>query len=129
VRLASGQVVEDGYTINGTSPGPEIRAVEGQVVQVTLRNHDVPDGVTLHWHGLDVPNGDDGVAGVTQDAVLPGTSFTYRFTATQAGTFWYHSHQVSHEQVQKGFFGAVVITTRTPLPDPDRLALVLLFAG
>jgi FtsP/CotA-like multicopper oxidase with cupredoxin domain len=86
-------------------------------VQVTLRNDDVPDGVTLHWHGLGVPNGDDGVAGVTQDAVLPGTTFTYRFTATQAGTFWCHSHQVSYEQVQKGF-GAVVITLRTPCRIP-----------
>ncbi|MCW0213196.1 MAG: multicopper oxidase family protein [Pseudonocardia sp.] len=129
VRLASGQVVEDGYTIDGTSPGPEIHAVEGQLVQVMLRNADVPDGVTLHWHGLDVPNGDDGVAGVTQDAVLPGMSFTYRFTAERAGTYWYHSHQVSHEQVQKGLFGAVVISPRAPAEVPDALALVHLYSG
>ena len=66
--LAGGRVV-DGYTLNGTSPGPKIRAVQGQLVQVRLVNESVPDGITLHWHGVDVPNRDDGVAGVTQDAV------------------------------------------------------------
>ena len=62
-------------------------------------NENVEDGATLHWHGIDVPNAADGVAGVTQDAVVPGEEYTYRFVADQAGTFWYHSHQVSHEQV------------------------------
>jgi len=108
-RLASGNVF-DGYTLNGTSPGPQIRAVQGQLVQVKLVNESVPDGITLHWHGLDVPGAEDGVAGVTQDAVPVGGSFTYRFLATQAGTFWYHSHQVSHEQVQRGLLGPLVIT-------------------
>ena len=51
----------------------------------------------------------DGVAGVTQDAVMEGESFTYRFVADQVGTYWYHSHQVSHEQVIGGLLGAVVI--------------------
>jgi FtsP/CotA-like multicopper oxidase with cupredoxin domain len=97
-------------------------------VQVTLRNDDVPDGVTLHWHGLDVPNGDDGVAGVTQDAVLPGTTFTYRFTATQAGTFWYHSAPGVVRAGAEGLRGGRDHPAY-PLPDPDRLALVHLYAG
>ena len=83
-RLASGQVV-DGYTLNGTSPGPVISAKQGQLVQVTLVNASVPDGATLHWHGVDVPNADDGVAGVTQDAVAVGGSFTYRFGPARSG--------------------------------------------
>lgn len=102
--------VGERYTLNGTSPGPQIRAVQGQVVAVRLVNESVPAGMTLHWHGVDVPNAMDGVAGITQDAVPPGGEFTYRFVAEQAGTYWYHSHQISHEQVRGGLFGALVIT-------------------
>jgi FtsP/CotA-like multicopper oxidase with cupredoxin domain len=108
-ELASGQRV-DGFTLNGRSPGPVLRARQGDLVQVRLVNESVEGGITLHWHGLDVPNAMDGVAGVTQDAVLPGESFTYRFVADQAGSYWYHSHQLSHEQVQGGLLGAIVIT-------------------
>jgi FtsP/CotA-like multicopper oxidase with cupredoxin domain len=97
------------YTINHETPGPEITAVVGQLVQVTLVNDNIADGVTLHWHGVDVPNAEDGVAGITQDAVLPGQTYVYRFVAQDAGTYWYHSHQVSHEQVRLGLFGAFVV--------------------
>ena len=79
-----------------------------------LRNEDVGEGVTIHWHGVDVPNAEDGVAGVTQNAVLPGQTYTYRFRAEQVGTFWYHTHQVSSEEVRRGLFGVIVIEpTRT----------------
>src|SRR4051812_31635611 len=98
------------YVVNGRSPGPEIRAVRGRLVQVTLVNDNIGDGITLHWHGVDVPNAEDGVAGVTQDAIRPGESHVYRFVARDAGTYWYHSHQVSHEQVRLGLFGAFVVT-------------------
>ncbi|WP_433781971.1 multicopper oxidase family protein [Actinomycetospora sp. CA-101289] len=129
VTLPSGRVVE-GYSLNGTTPGPEIRAVQGQVVQVRLVNADVPEGVTLHWHGYDVPAGDDGVAGVTQDAVPVGGSFVYRFRADQAGTFWYHSHQVADPQVRGGLFGALVVTPRAGLgATGDVLAVAHLYEG
>ena len=113
VRLADGQRV-DGYTVNGTSPGPLIQVTQGQQLEVHLRNANVPDGITLHWHGVDVPNAEDGVAGVTQDAVLPGHSWTYRFVAKRAGTYWYHSHQVSHAQVIGGLLGPLVVRPRHP---------------
>jgi FtsP/CotA-like multicopper oxidase with cupredoxin domain len=116
LRLAPGRSV-DGYTLNGQSPGPLIRVTQGQLIQVRLVNESVPDGITLHWHGVDVPNAEDGVAGVTQDAVGIGEQFTYRFVANQAGTFWYHSHQVSHEQVRRGLFGALVVEPPTPSAD------------
>ena len=74
------------YTVNGTSPGPELRATVGDLVEVTLVNDNVTEGTTLHWHGVDVPNAADGVAGVTQDAVVPGEQFVYRFVANEAGT-------------------------------------------
>jgi FtsP/CotA-like multicopper oxidase with cupredoxin domain len=107
-RLASGREVS-GYTLNGSSPGPTLHAQQGDLVEVRLTNANVPDGITLHWHGIDVPNAMDGVAGVTQDAVEPGETYTYRFVAKQVGTYWYHSHQVSHVQVRRGLFGAVVV--------------------
>jgi FtsP/CotA-like multicopper oxidase with cupredoxin domain len=103
----------DGYTLNHTSPGPQIVAKQGDLIQVTLRNESVPEGITLHWHGVDVPAAEDGVAGVTQDAVAPGQSFVYRFVAKDAGTYWYHSHQVSHEQVKKGLYGVLIVQPST----------------
>ncbi len=114
-RLASGRRVE-GYTLNGRSPGPQIDVTEGQLLEVHLTNASVPDGISLHWHGVDVPNAEDGVAGVTQDAVGVGEQHTYRFVADHAGTFWYHSHQVSHEQVIGGLLGALVVHPRRPDP-------------
>jgi FtsP/CotA-like multicopper oxidase with cupredoxin domain len=110
--LAVGNRSISGFTINGTSPGPEIRATHGELIEVHLRNESVPDGVTLHWHGVDVPNAMDGVAGVTQDAVPPGQEFIYRFVAKQAGTYWYHSHQVSNPQVAGGLLGSLVVTPK-----------------
>jgi len=90
VTLPSGRVV-DAWTF-GTLPGPTLTTQIGETLEITLRNRDITTGVTLHWHGLSVPNGEDGVAGVTQDAVFPGETFVYRFRAEQPGTFWYHTH-------------------------------------
>ncbi|MDT0143913.1 multicopper oxidase family protein [Microbacterium sp. PRC9] len=116
----------DGFTLNGSTPGPTIRATEGQLVEVVLRNEDVPAGVTAHWHGVNVPNAMDGVAGVTQDAVMPGQSFTYRFVAEQVGTFWYHAHQASHPQVVGGLFGALILE---PAPETDAATAAVTTAG
>ncbi|HCT78651.1 MAG TPA: copper oxidase [Micromonosporaceae bacterium] len=97
------------WAFNGQVPGPEIRVKQGEVVEVILRNTDIDTGVTLHWHGYPVPNGDDGVAGLTQDAVVPGGEFTYRFATPKAGTFWYHTHQISHQGVKLGLYGTFVV--------------------
>ncbi|CAA9318657.1 MAG: Multicopper oxidase [uncultured Nocardioidaceae bacterium] len=131
LTLASGREI-DGFTVNGRSPGPELRARQGDLVEVTLVNESVPDGVALHWHGIDVPNAEDGVAGVTQDAVGVGEQHTYRFVAEDAGTYWYHSHQVSHRQVLRGLLGAVVVEDRRPPRDAgpaDVTALAHTYAG
>jgi FtsP/CotA-like multicopper oxidase with cupredoxin domain len=87
-RLASGEDV-DGFTLNGSSPGPTLHVQEGELLEVRLVNDSVEGGTTLHWHGVAVPNADDGVAGVTQDAVPVGGSHVYRFRPGRAGTFWY----------------------------------------
>ena len=93
----------------GSLPGPEIRVTQGEMVEAALTNVDVPVGVTLHWHGYPVPGGDDGVAGVTQNAVQAGESFVYRFTATDTGTYWYHSHSRATQAVERGLFGTLVV--------------------
>jgi len=113
VRLADGQEIE-ALTFGGTVPGTELRVRQGDLVEVTLVNRDVEPGVTIHWHGVDVPNAEDGVAGVTQDAVAPGQSHVYRFRADQVGTFWYHSHESSSAQVSRGLLGTLVIEPRSP---------------
>ena len=107
VTLPSGRVV-DAWTF-GSLPGPTLTARLGETLEVTLRNRDITGGVTLHWHGLSVPNGEDGVAGVTQNAVFPGDSFVYRFRAEQPGTFWYHTHQHGREGIARGLYGALVV--------------------
>ncbi|MEV6630497.1 multicopper oxidase family protein [Actinoplanes sp. NPDC051470] len=108
VKLDSGATV-DGLTFNGTAPGPEIRVRKGKLLEVTLVNRNVEEGVTVHWHGVDVPNAEDGVPGVTQDAVPPGGKHVYRFIPTRAGTFWYHAHKAALENVKRGLFGALII--------------------
>lgn len=119
VTLSSGKTI-DAWTYNGQIPGPELRIKEGELVEVTLTNQDIEEGVTAHWHGLDVPNAEDGVAGATQNAVMPGETYTYRFRAEQVGTFWYHSHQDSQEAVSKGLFGALIVEPK----EADQISLI-----
>ncbi|WP_214104370.1 multicopper oxidase family protein [Acrocarpospora catenulata] len=109
ITFPSGRAVE-AWTFNGQSPGPTLRVRQGEHVEVTLRN-ELPgqQAVTIHWHGYDVPSAEDGVPGVTQDAVLPGGSHVYRFQATDPGTYWYHSHQNSSVAVAKGLFGLLIV--------------------
>ena len=118
-----------GYTVNGTTPGPEIRVRVGQLVEVHLTNESVEAGVALHWHGVDVPNAMDGVAGVTQDRVPVGGQFTYRFVADRVGTYWYHSHQVSDVQVSGGLLGALVVLPKTAKPAGDVTATAHTYGG
>ena len=99
------------WTYNGTSPGPELQATVGDVVRVRLRNQ-LPVATTIHWHGIELPNGQDGVAGVTQDALPPGGIATYSFRVMEAGTYWYHAHQDSSVQEDRGLYGTLVVLPR-----------------
>lgn len=110
ISLPSGRQV-DAWTF-GELGGPLIEADEGELIEVRLRNRDIEGGVTAHWHGYAVPSGEDGAAGVTQDAVLAGGEFTYRFVADQAGTYWYHTHQRSSAGVVRGLYGPLVVHPR-----------------
>jgi FtsP/CotA-like multicopper oxidase with cupredoxin domain len=118
----------DAWTYDGTVPGPELRVVQGDRLRVTLVNH-LPASTTIHWHGVPgLPNADDGVAGITQQAVPPGHSMTYEFVVSAPGTYWYHSHQDTGNQLSRGLYGALVVEPRTG-PTEDRDYTVVLHNG
>ncbi|SEF59720.1 Multicopper oxidase with three cupredoxin domains (includes cell division protein FtsP and spore coat protein CotA) [Saccharopolyspora kobensis] len=123
VRLETGRDF-DAWTFDGAVPGPAITATEGDLIEVKLINQDIDGGVTLHWHGYDVPCGEDGAEGVTQEPVAPGGEFRYRFRADQVGTYWYHTHFASHIGVRRGLYGTLVVRPRVD-PDPAGLDLTL----
>ncbi len=114
------------WTYNGTVPGPMIRVTEGDRVRINFTNK-LPEPTTIHWHGINVPNAMDGVPGITQDAVQPGSTFTYEFTAGPVGTFMYHSHYDSDVQVGLGLYAPFIIDPKQPvLPAPDVDATLML---
>ncbi|HEX7735193.1 MAG TPA: multicopper oxidase family protein, partial [Ktedonobacteraceae bacterium] len=96
------------WTYNGQIPGPELRVNQGDRVIITLIN-DLPVGTSIHWHGLRLPNAEDGVAGITQNAVPAGSSYTYNFVVKDPGTYWYHSHQETFRQVPLGLYGDLIV--------------------
>ena len=120
VRLVSEPYGETAvWCYGGSVPGPEIRVRQGDRLRVVLDNG-LGEDTTIHWHGLRLPNGMDGVPDVTQSPVRPGGSFTYEFDAVDAGTFWYHPHSNSLEQVARGLYGVLVVEEREPALRVDR---------
>jgi len=96
------------WAYNGTVPGPVLRIKLGETVKVKVTNK-LTQSTTMHWHGIRVPNAMDGVPGVTQPPIEAGGSFTYQFTPKDAGTFWFHPHLNSPEQIERGLHGALVV--------------------
>ncbi|WP_226023818.1 multicopper oxidase family protein [Halomicrobium salinisoli] len=107
----------ENWLYDGKFPGPELRASEGDVVEVELSN-DLPDGTTIHWHGVPVANDMDGVPDLTQEPVASDSSFTYRFRAEPAGTFFFHSHVGL--QLDRGLLAPLVVEEADPHVDYDR---------
>lgn len=97
----------------GQVPGPVIRVKRGERVRARLKNS-LSQPTTIHWHGVRIDNAMDGVPGLTQDTVQPGGTFDYEFTAPDAGTFWYHSHEKTWEQVARGLYGLLIVEEETP---------------
>ncbi|MGE0758404.1 MAG: copper oxidase, partial [Pirellulaceae bacterium] len=92
------------YGFNGTMPGPTIEATQGDKIRLIVHNH-LPEPTTIHWHGLELPVGEDGVPGVTQDPIMPGDKYIYEYDLHQAGTFFYHPHVAMQESFgMVGFF-------------------------
>lgn len=122
--VADGGAVEiEGYAYNGLLPGPTIRARVGDTVIVDVEN-ELDEPTTVHWHGLHVPFEVDGVPWMT-DPIGPGASSTYTFTVDAPGTFWYHPHFDSHEQVDAGLYGAFIVEDPADPAVDEELILVL----
>lgn len=122
LRAAAGQVKLDPsfsktasmWRFNDKLPGPEIRVKQGEILRVTVDNA-LTEDTTVHWHGVRIPNAMDGVPYLTQKPISPGEKFTYEFAAVDAGTFWYHPHVRSHEQVGRGLYGSLIVEEKEPL--------------
>lgn len=123
-RVARVQLAPDGYPqteiwgYDGMSPGPTLRVPQGARLQRRFVNG-LPQPSSVHWHGIRIENAMDGVSGLTQDAVAPGDTFDYNFTVPDAGTYWYHAHNRSVEQVARGLNGLLIVEEPDPL-DIDR---------
>lgn len=114
-EFAPGMVVNCwGY--NGQTPGPTIEAVEGDRVRILVTNR-LPEHTTIHWHGVFLPNGMDGVGGLLQPHIKPGETFAYEFTLRQHGTHMYHPHADETVQMAMGTMGFFIIHPKEP-PDP-----------
>jgi FtsP/CotA-like multicopper oxidase with cupredoxin domain len=126
VEIAPGQRV-DAWTYDGGLPGPLIRAQVGDRLIVHFSNA-LPKPTTVHWHGVRVPIEMDGVPGVSQPDVLTGETFTYDFTVSDAGLYWYHPHVMSAAQVGFGLYGPLLVedpAERSTVRVDDELVLVL----
>ncbi|KAK6176483.1 hypothetical protein SNE40_014763 [Patella caerulea] len=109
---------------NGTLPGPSIEVYEGQKIIIHVKNDLISESTSIHWHGLHQPNTPfmDGVSYISQCPIGPGQTFTYRFTATPKGTFWYHSH--IGVQRSMGLYGAFIIREKKALEMEEHLAVL-----
>lgn len=111
---------------NGSTPGPTIEAVEGDRVRIYVTNH-LPEHTSVHWHGILLPSGMDGVGGLSQPHIQPGETYVYEFTLNQNGTHMYHPHADEMVQMAVGLMGMLIIHPKTPEPETiDRDYVVLL---
>jgi FtsP/CotA-like multicopper oxidase with cupredoxin domain len=125
-ELKAGAKAVPVFAYNDSLPGPLIKAPRGEEFRLALRNN-LSQPTTLHWHGVRLPNAVDGVAGLTQQPVAPGTSFDIRFTPKDAGTFWYRPlvPQFAAEQTERGLHGLFLVEDERPLPFDRDLALIV----
>ncbi len=105
---------------NGGTPGPTIEAVEGDRLRIYVTNR-LPEPTTVHWHGIILPNGMDGVAGLNQRPIPPGETYVYEFTVRHPGTFMYHPHYDEMTQMALGMMGMFIVHPKVPVgPRVDR---------
>jgi len=113
-ETAPGQTVE-AWAYNDQIPGPQIRVREGDRVRVIIKN-ELTESTAIHFHGVELPNDQDGVPFITQPPIKSGQTYTYEFTAPNPGSHMYHSHHNSATQVGLGLLGAFIIEPKNPLP-------------
>ena len=102
---------------NGSTPGPTLEAVEGDRVRIYVTNR-LPEHTSIHWHGIRLPNGMDGVGGLTQPHIEPGQTFVYEFVLKRSGTFMYHPHSDDMVQVAMGMMGLFIVHPKNPKERP-----------
>ncbi|ROR34114.1 multicopper oxidase family protein [Inmirania thermothiophila] len=125
VRLADEPFPEtELWCYDGRSPGPLLRLRQGEPCRIVLRN-ELPEPTTLHAHGVRLANAADGVPYLTQEPVAPGETYVYEFTPPDAGTFWYHSHFNSDEQLGRGLYGPLIVEEPEPQPFDREILWVL----
>lgn len=117
-EMSPGMVVH-AWGYNGRTPGPTIEAVEGDRVRILVTNK-LPEPTSVHWHGLILPSGMDGIAGLNQPAIMPGETFAYEFTLKQHGTQMYHSHGDEMVQIGLGAMGFFIIHPKQRAKKIDR---------
>lgn len=105
----------DVWCYDGSIPGPLIRVRQGEPIRAVVENR-LGEGTTVHWHGIRLPIAMDGVPGISQPPIAPGERFTYEFTPPDAGTFWYHPHADSLQQLGRGMAGALIVDEPEPVP-------------
>ena len=129
-ETVSRQILPDGEGMtsmlgfNGSMPGPELRVRRGERVSIDVENG-LDEGTAVHWHGIRLENQMDGVPMLTQELIEPSDMKTYSFIPPDAGTYWYHSHYISYEQVARGMMGPLIVEDETP-PDVDHDITVLM---
>lgn len=124
-KLADDGPPSDLWAYNGEVPGPEIRVKKGERVRVRFHNK-LEEPTSIHWHGIRIENAMDGVSGLTQEPVPPGGSFEYDFTVPDAGTFWYHAHNKSWNEVARGLYGPLIVEEpEPPVDDAHDITLVI----
>jgi FtsP/CotA-like multicopper oxidase with cupredoxin domain len=109
---------------DGQVPGPTLRLRRGEELKVRVVNR-LDQATAVHWHGVRLDNRMDGVPHLTQEPIAPGASFDYRFKVPDAGTFWYHPHWHSGEQLDRGLHGLLIVDEETPVEVDRDVALVL----
>jgi len=110
--------------LNGGIPGPTLRFKVGDRAKITVTNGLKKEQASIHWHGLLLPNKEDGVPYLTTPPIEPGKKHTFEFPLTHAGTYWYHSHTGLQEQ--RGVYGSIVVEPRKKLNEADREYVIVL---
>ena len=117
------QVTTGMVSLSPDAPPPVLHGKQGEVMRLPVRNT-LPDYTAMHWHGLRIPNGMDGVPYLTQMPIGTDEVYSYEFTPPDAGTYWYHPHNRTWEQMARGLYGALIVEEDAP-PDVDRDLLLI----
>ncbi len=122
-EISKGMII-NAWCYNGQTPGPTIEVVEGDLLRIYVKN-ELEEGTAVHWHGVFLPNGMDGVSGLTQKSIEPGQTFKYEFRMKQHGTFMYHSHGDEMVQMGLGTMGFLISHAKNEIKADRDFAIFL----